>query len=111
MTSLLRQKPSLQQKNSLENFDRRFRKHRPARRRDRRRNRHLGVNRQRRHGIRRFSIVLPSGKKLITLRDTAEYITGLPKAEHDTPQWQAAMQALLLVAEQDGPTILRASAS
>ncbi len=50
-------------------------------------------------------IVLPSGKKLITLRDAAEYITELPKVEHDADQWQAAMQALLLVAEHDGPTM------
>jgi hypothetical protein len=48
-------------------------------------------------------IVLPSGKKLITLRDAAEYITELPKAEHDTPEWQAAMEALLLVVENSGP--------
>jgi len=41
-------------------------------------------------------IVLPSGKKLIALRDAAEYITELPKAEHDAEEWQAAMQALLL---------------
>jgi len=34
-------------------------------------------------------IVLPSGKKLITLSDAAEYITELPKAEHDIPEWQA----------------------
>jgi hypothetical protein len=47
--------------------------------------------------------VLPSGKKLITLRDTAEYITELPKAEHDTSECQAAMEALLLVAENGGP--------
>jgi len=48
-------------------------------------------------------IVLPSGKKLITLRDAAEYITELPKAEHDAEEWQAAMQALMLVAEHNGP--------
>jgi hypothetical protein len=48
-------------------------------------------------------IVLPNGKKLITLRDAAEYITELPKAEHDTREWQAAMEALLLVAENSGP--------
>ena len=48
-------------------------------------------------------IVLPNRKKLITLRDAAEYITELPKAEHDTPEWQAAMEALLLVAENSGP--------
>jgi hypothetical protein len=51
-------------------------------------------------------IALPNGRKLITLRDAALYITRLPKAEHDTPEWQAAMQALLLVAERDGPTML-----
>jgi hypothetical protein len=48
-------------------------------------------------------IVLPNGKNLITLRDAAEYITELPKAEHDTPEWQSAMEALLLVAENSGP--------
>jgi hypothetical protein len=29
----------------------------------------------------------------------------MPKAEHDAEEWQAAMQALLLVAEDDGPTM------
>jgi hypothetical protein len=42
---------------------------------------------------------------LITLRDAALYITKLPKAEHDAVEWQAAMEALLLVAEHDGPTM------
>jgi hypothetical protein len=38
-------------------------------------------------------IVLPRGKKLITLRDAALYITDeLPKAEHDAEEWQAAME-------------------
>jgi hypothetical protein len=50
-------------------------------------------------------ILLPKGKKLITLRDAALYITELPKAEHDAEEWQAAMQALLLAAEHDGPTM------
>jgi hypothetical protein len=44
-------------------------------------------------------IELPKGKKLVTLRDAAQYITELPKAEHDAAEWQAAMEALLLVAE------------
>jgi hypothetical protein len=48
-------------------------------------------------------ILLPGRKPLVTLRDAAEYITELPKAEHDADEWQAAMQALLLVAEHDGP--------
>ena len=50
-------------------------------------------------------IPLPNGKPLVTLRDAALYITKLPKAEHDTPEWQAAMEALLLVAEYNGPTM------
>jgi hypothetical protein len=48
-------------------------------------------------------IPLPKGKTLITLRDAAPYITNLPKAEHDADEWRAAMEALLLVAEHDGP--------
>jgi hypothetical protein len=51
------------------------------------------------------AIELPKGKKLVTLRDAALYITKLPKAEHDADEWQAAMEALLLVAEHDGPTM------
>jgi hypothetical protein len=51
-------------------------------------------------------IVLPDGRKLLTLRDAAEYITALPKAEHDAADWQVAMEVLLLVAELDGPEML-----
>jgi hypothetical protein len=54
-------------------------------------------------------IPLPKGNPLATLRDAALYITKLPKAEHDAAEWQAAMQALLLVAEHDGPTCSRRS--
>jgi hypothetical protein len=50
-------------------------------------------------------IPLPRGRQLTTLRDAALYITKLPKAEHDSPEWQAAMEALLLVAEFGGPTM------
>ena len=50
-------------------------------------------------------IPLPKGKPLVTLRDAANYITKLPKAEHQADEWQAAMQALLLVTEQNGPTM------
>ncbi|OIQ62990.1 hypothetical protein GALL_554760 [mine drainage metagenome] len=45
-------------------------------------------------------------KPLITLRDAALYITKLPTAEHDAEEWQATIQALLLIAEHDGPTML-----
>jgi len=50
-------------------------------------------------------ILLPDGRKLATLREAALYITKLPKAEHDVDEWQAAMEALLLVVEHNGPTM------
>jgi hypothetical protein len=53
-----------------------------------------------------LSIVPPDGRKLLTLRDAAEYMTALPKAEHDAADWQVAMETLLLVAERDGPEML-----
>jgi hypothetical protein len=56
---------------------------------------------------RRFEdpIPLPDGCKLTTLKQAAEYIIALPKNEHDAPEWQAAMEALILVAEHGGPTM------
>jgi hypothetical protein len=50
-------------------------------------------------------IELPGRKPLVTLRDAAQYIIKLPKAERDAGEWQDAMKALMLVAEQDGPTM------
>jgi hypothetical protein len=54
---------------------------------------------------RRFfdPIILSGGRELLTLRDAAEYITALPKAEHDAAD---AMETLLLFAERDGPEML-----
>ena len=51
-------------------------------------------------------IILPDGRELLTLRDAAECITALPKAEHDAADWQVAMETLLLVAERNGPEML-----
>jgi hypothetical protein len=51
-------------------------------------------------------IILPDGRKLMTLRDAATYITGLPKAEHNAAEWQIAMKTLLLVAERDEPEMM-----
>jgi len=51
------------------------------------------------------------GRKLVTLRDAGEYIAALPKKEHDAPEWQAAMQALILVAEKAARSAWPASAS
>jgi hypothetical protein len=56
---------------------------------------------------RRFDDPIPlrPGRQLVTLQDAGQYITKLPKTEHDAPEWQAAMEALLLVAELGGPTM------
>src|ERR1700753_4363667 len=48
-------------------------------------------------------IPLPGGGQFVTLRDAANYITKLPKAKHDAQEWQAAIEALILVAEHGGP--------
>ncbi|WP_426608962.1 hypothetical protein [Bradyrhizobium sp. McL0616] len=45
-------------------------------------------------------------RTLVTLLDAGEYITALPKKEHDAPEWLAAMEALLLVVERGGPTMM-----
>ncbi|WP_249130192.1 hypothetical protein [Bradyrhizobium sp. AUGA SZCCT0283] len=50
-------------------------------------------------------ISLPDGRSLTTLRDAADYITGLPK-KGAAPEWQAAIEALMLVIELGGPTMM-----
>jgi hypothetical protein len=52
------------------------------------------------------AIDVPRGRQLITLQDAGNYITKLPKAEHMAPEWQAAMQILMLVAARGWPTML-----
>jgi len=47
----------------------------------------------------------PRGRQLVTLKDAGTYIMKLPKAEHEAPEWQAAMEALILVATHGGPTM------
>lgn len=42
---------------------------------------------------------------LRTLRDAANYIRRLPKAEQELPAWQAAVEALILAAEGRGPML------
>jgi hypothetical protein len=51
------------------------------------------------------SIALPGGGKLVVLRDAANYITALPAKEAALPEWQAAIEALILVADLGGPTM------
>jgi hypothetical protein len=50
-------------------------------------------------------IPLPRGRLLVTLEDAGNYITKLPKAEHEAVEWPAAMEALILVATLGGPTM------
>ena len=50
-------------------------------------------------------IPLPGGRKLVTLRDAADYITKLPKKQHGLQHWQAAIETLMLVADHGGPTM------
>jgi|SRR5580693_9277001 hypothetical protein len=51
-------------------------------------------------------IPLPDGREPVSLKDAGTYITKLPKAEHEAPEWQAAARALPLVAERGGPTMV-----
>ena len=48
------------------------------------------------------------GRQLVTLRDAAEYIQKLPKAEQLLEEWHAAVEAQLLVVELNGPTMTAA---
>jgi hypothetical protein len=50
-------------------------------------------------------IGLPDGRTLVTLRDAADYITALPEKEAELPEWQAAIEVLLLVS-RGGPTMM-----
>ena|ERR1700724_997064 len=50
-------------------------------------------------------IPLPRGRYLVSLEDAGAYITKLPKDIHEGAEWQAAMEALILVATLGGPTM------
>ena len=47
----------------------------------------------------------PNGRQLLTLEDAGAYITQLPKADQQLDEWQIAIEALLLVVKQNGPTM------
>jgi hypothetical protein len=57
---------------------------------------------------RRFDdpIPLSRGRQLVTLEDAAKYIQKLPPAEQQIAEWQAAVEAMLLVVEHTGPTMM-----
>jgi hypothetical protein len=44
---------------------------------------------------------------LLTLKDAATYITGLPKKESALPEWQAAIEALMLCSRGGDPMVAR----
>jgi hypothetical protein len=45
-------------------------------------------------------VILPNGRTLITLRDAANYIVKLPKAEQQAPEWQTAAEVLMMIGER-----------
>jgi hypothetical protein len=45
------------------------------------------------------AILLPGGRELLTLRDAADYIMKLPKADQDLEEWQTAIGCLIGAAE------------
>jgi hypothetical protein len=56
---------------------------------------------------RRFEdpILLPGGGELLTLLDAGKYIHDLPKTKQQEGAWQNAIEALLLVVNQNGPSM------
>jgi hypothetical protein len=50
-------------------------------------------------------IPLSGGGRLVTLCDAANYITALADEESALPEWQATIEALILVVELGGPTM------
>lgn len=54
-----------------------------------------------------MAVKLPTRTAILHRReDVGKHIAALPKNEYEAPEWQAAMQALILVAESGGPTML-----
>jgi hypothetical protein len=49
---------------------------------------------------------VPRGRQLGTLGDVGYYITKLPTDVHETAEWHAAIEALILVAMFGGPTMM-----
>ena len=50
---------------------------------------------------------LPSGRKLVTLKDAADCITKLPKNESDLPERQTAIEVLMLCSRGGDPMLAR----
>jgi hypothetical protein len=52
-------------------------------------------------------IILPDGRQLLTLKDAADYIMKLPKKESDLPEWQTAIETLMLCSRGGDPMLAR----
>jgi len=52
-----------------------------------------------------FDEPISIGRTLLTHHDAASYITALSEKEADASEWQAAIEALILVVELGGPTM------
>jgi hypothetical protein len=48
-------------------------------------------------------IPLPRGRKVVTLKEAADYIMKLSKTEQSHKEWQDAIEALIMAAEDRGP--------
>lgn len=48
-------------------------------------------------------IAVAGRRPLVTLRDAATYVTGLPKSDQDLPRWQTAIHVLIQAADAGGP--------
>lgn len=48
-------------------------------------------------------IELADGRELLTLKNAADYIMRLPKAEQKHEKWQTAVEVLIMAAEGRGP--------
>jgi hypothetical protein len=58
-------------------------------------------------GSLRFHIPIPlaDGRELGTLQDAGEYIQELPRATHEKPEWQVAIEMLIAAVEERGPLL------
>ena len=52
-------------------------------------------------------VPLPNGRTLLTLERRSRYITKLPKSESDLPEWQTAIEALMLCSRGGDPLLAR----
>jgi hypothetical protein len=52
-------------------------------------------------------IILPDGRELVTLKDATIYFIVLPKRVSSLPEWQAAVEALLLCSRGGDPLMAR----